>query len=164
MKKCVKCKVEKNDDEFHKDRLRPDGLFPYCRACRGCKKLEKHLNKTRQGYLRWGAVWHHRFVIEQALGRKLGRYEVVHHKNGIRDDNRLENLEVMSLGDHSRHHQSYKDAWKFVKSKKFNCQICGLVFESKHYAAKYCSPHCVYQANKEYVKSWKLKKLKYANL
>jgi hypothetical protein len=48
----------------------------------------------------------HRVIMEQHLGRRLGRFEVVHHKNGDRQDNRLENLEVMSLSDHARLHWS----------------------------------------------------------
>ena len=47
----------------------------------------------------------HRYIMEQKLGRKLDRKEVVHHINGDSTDNRLENLEVMSLSDHTRLHQ-----------------------------------------------------------
>jgi HNH endonuclease len=46
----------------------------------------------------------HRHLMEQALGRKLLSKEVVHHKNGDKRDNRLENLEVMLLSEHSRMH------------------------------------------------------------
>lgn len=41
-----------------------------------------------------GQYSQHRLIMEQKLGRHLVKGENVHHKNGIRNDNRPENLEV----------------------------------------------------------------------
>lgn len=49
-------------------------------------------------------VLEHRLIMEQHLGRKLREKEAVHHVNGDKTDNRVENLEVMSLSEHASLH------------------------------------------------------------
>ena len=52
-----------------------------------------------------GYVYEHRLIAEEKiLFRRLANNEIVHHKNGVRWDNRIENLEVMDYKDHSKLH------------------------------------------------------------
>jgi hypothetical protein len=46
----------------------------------------------------------HRLIMEEFLGRRLTRREVVHHINGNTKDNALENLQLMTLSEHGRLH------------------------------------------------------------
>lgn len=49
-------------------------------------------------------VLEHRLVVEQQIGRYLDPSEIVHHINGITTDNRPENLEITSRGEHQQIH------------------------------------------------------------
>lgn len=52
-----------------------------------------------------GRIARYIHFMEVHLGRKLKSNEVVHHINGIKTDDRLENLEVMTRSDHNKYHQ-----------------------------------------------------------
>lgn len=64
-----------------------------------------HPLSTKDGY-----VMEHILIMEKEIGRFITRDEVVHHKNHIRDDNRIENLELMTFKEHAGMHM--KERWE----------------------------------------------------
>ena len=92
------------------------------------------LKKDHPNARKNGRIFEHVFVMSEHLGRPLDKGETVHHKNGIKNDNRIENLELWS-GNHSNGQRvedvmdwAFESLCKYKKNddnKKFLIYIAG---------------------------------------
>lgn len=93
---------------LHKENIRK-GMIKYWE-----KNRKEILNKNGYITISIGNVkyYKHRLIMEEHLGRKLKKNEVVHHINGIKTDNRIENLQVVNSKEHTRLHAKEKNFGK----------------------------------------------------
>jgi len=109
-----------------KERFRKDNC-PKCNdlkdkrsnMCRKCQMKYNHprlgtgkWSLSKNGYIVMSKMYKHRNIIEQSLGIKLDTDEYVHHINGDKTDNRIENLLVMKNCEHQSYHLTSEKAKK----------------------------------------------------
>ena len=93
--------------------------------------IPEHPNALPSGY-----VAEHRQVMADHLGRRLEVFEDVHHRNGDRLDNRLDNLALMTDSAHTSHHQALlRGSWAL---KHPCCVECGTT-ERRHFGRGKCT-------------------------
>ncbi len=119
IRKCINCKKK-----FFSTRQK----HPFC--SNSCSKKGKLNPRWAGGRYKAGGyimlnlggkiISEHRYLMEKYLGRKLRFYEIIHHKNAIKTDNRLENLEIILQYPKSGFHKGF-----------INCPKCNYEFSIK---------------------------------
>lgn len=111
-------------------------------------KIKDYPDSYENGYKN-GFALEHRVVMSQILKRPLKKNEIVHHKNGDRQDNRPENLELKNRSNHATHHAEKGDYETLNPKTRFTttCDVCNKEFTTtpaKYKRAKkhYCSTKC----------------------
>jgi len=76
-----------------------------------------------------GTIMEHRVIVERNIGRYLTGVEVVHHINGIKDDNRIENLQLCA--DYKEHQKLHIGLNKVKENNEWFkiCPSCKLKFK-----------------------------------
>ena len=98
----------------------------------------KRFSANQQGYVEikvgkatsrrhGGWMLEHRYVMEQHIGRPLYKHENVHHLNGIKDDNRLDNLELWSSSQPSGQRVADKVDWAAGFLQEYGLTVTGSV-------------------------------------
>lgn len=106
------------------------GMWKGGRIVNGGGYVEVWVDKTNPYYQmanHYNYIPEHRLVMAQSLGRCLLKEEIVHHKNGIKTDNQIENLELTKNGKHATdHHKGYTDGYEKGYNDGLNKQVLEL--------------------------------------
>jgi hypothetical protein len=81
-------------------------------------KFKDHPNSDKNG-----RILEHILVMSNYIGRPIQKGEIIHHKNGIRDDNRIENLELWTCSHPSGSRVKDKVKWAIDFLKEYGYKV-----------------------------------------
>jgi len=129
---CIRCHERKKDPCGY-GKFAVGGL-----EVRGYRRKDGYIQISMRGRRKFL----HRIIMELHIGRDLTAEEVVHHKDGNKENNHISNLELLTAEEHNALHQKeYWENWK--KSLKPGnseesklCSKCGVSFPRNHFPYK----------------------------
>ena len=95
-----------------------------------------------------GKIYEHIYVMCEHIGRKLKEHECVHHKDRNRSNNSLDNLELLTISEHTKLHQKEDNGVIHIAKE---CLNCGNIFETTERCLQvYCSAPCGNRASRKF--------------
>jgi hypothetical protein len=115
-KRCFKCCGVKKDGTFKKKPAYKKGA-----KSNGYILIFKSRHPRANSF---GYIAEHVYIMEKKIGRFLKPNEVVHHKDGKRDNNKLSNLVLMDKNEHNFMHNQRKNPFKYGKYRTHYRDYC----------------------------------------
>ena len=120
--KIFNCKICNKEFIRYPQQIKNGAIHHCSHKCSGLSKRKRSISTG--GYItlrmpehpnamRNGRIYEHQLIMSNKLKRPLQKQETIHHKNGIRSDNRIQNLELWS--NHHPRGQKIEDLVKFAK-------------------------------------------------
>lgn len=120
MKLCIKCKIEKENSDFHKDKRRKDLLFPYCKDCRRPKNTKRR-PKTD--------IWYHSkgYILVRCESHPMAQKNgyVYEHRKNFYDEHHGRELSCEFCGAEWKW-RAYYDHIDHIDENKSNNHISNL--------------------------------------
>lgn len=129
MKLCIRCNLEKKEDEFHKDKSKKDGLYPICKKCRN-KNEKQNPNKKKID-----------FYVKKSMIRSLKN-----NTHGIWE--KVINIKLEELKEHLEKQFDNKMSWDNY----------GSYWGVNHIIPKKYFKYSTFRSN-EFLKCWNIKNL-----
>ena len=97
-------------------------------------EVKSRYTDTSTGYVKLyipglGVIDEHRYVMQNMLGRTLAYNEVIHHKDGNKQNNAPSNLTLTDRSSHARSHHSYHIVGPAMV--ELVCANCGIHFSRR---------------------------------